>query len=580
VTAAPDTKADPEDSAHTVASFWVLRACELLVALMFSTALPWQRSFGWFALIAGLGTLRWIHVNSARFRALPRVRRRRAYRIHVWVLMSFVGSAAYFLYIPGNLPMQAVLLCYLLGNATLIAVRLTGDVVRTAIALCLAVLPTSLRAIIEGAQDNLLLMMMGWGGLLMTVSMVFMSRAQERKVQYQYEQRRRAESAADTVAALGLAKSRFFAAVSHDLRQPVHAIGLYLDPLVKLSQAAGDRDALRAVEGIRQSWRALDDLLSQVLDLTRMDSGVVQPDLQPVEVAPLVRGLVMQHSAAAERNAVRIVALVRPGLYALADDLMLNRVLSNLLDNAIKFSPPGASVVVALRRGQDHWRLQIRDAGIGIAPAVQGKIFDEFVQLDNDARDRRRGLGLGLAIAKRFSLLMNGGLEVRSTPGRGCCMTVTLPKSLMPSQSADADRSDAAPTSVPGHLYGMPAQEFPLPMPPLPARDVLLVEDDTLVADAMCHLLRAWGLQVRHVETAEEALRQAEFGQIAICDVRLPQGASGVDVALQLRKAGKKVALLSGETNALLRELAQKHQLLLLTKPVSSVKLRSTLESL
>jgi len=96
----------------------------------------------------------------------------------------------------------------------------------------------------------------------------------------------------------------------------------------------------------------------------------------------------------------------------------------------------------------------------------------------------------------------------------------------------------------------------------------------------MCHLLRAWGLQVRHVETADQALRQAEFGQIAICDVRLPQGASGVDVALQLRKAGKKVALLSGETNALLRELAQKHQLLLLTKPVSSVKLRSTLESL
>ena len=159
-------------------------------------------------------------------------------------------------------------------------------------------------------------------------------------------------------------------------------------------------------------------------------------------------------------------------------------------------------------------------------------------------------------------------------------MTVTLPKSLMPSQSADADRSDAAPTSVPGDLYGMPVQEFPLPMPPLPARDVLLVEDDTLVADAMCHLLRAWGLQVRHVETADEALRQAEFGQIAICDVRLPQGASGVDVALQLRKAGKKVALLSGETNALLRELDQKHQLLLLTKPVSSVKLRSTLESL
>ncbi len=580
MTSEPDRKADPEDSAHTVASFWVLRACELLVALMFSTALPWQRSFGWFGIIAGLGTMRWIHVNTPRFRALPRARRRRAYRMHVWLLMSFVGSAAYFLYLPGNLPMQAVLLCYLLGNATLIAVRLTGDVVRTAIALCLAVVPTSLRAIMEGAQGNVLLMMMGWGGLLMTVSMVFMSRAQERTVQYQYEQRRRAESAADAVAALGLAKSRFFAAVSHDLRQPVHAIGLYLDPLAKLSQSVGDRDAQRAVQGIRQSWRALDDLLSQVLDLTRMDSGAVQPDLQPVEVAPLVRSLIMQHSAAAERAGVRIVALVRPGRHVLADDLMLNRVLSNLLDNAIKFSPPGASVVVALRSAQDGWHLQVRDAGIGIAPALQGRIFDEFVQLDNDARDRRRGLGLGLAIAKRFSLLMNGGLDVRSTPGCGCCMTVTLPKALPPLPDALVPGMGGASTTAPGDLPSGAALELQLPMPQLPAHDVLLVEDDTLVAHAMCQLLRSWGLQVRHVETAEDALRHAGFGQIAICDVRQPHGASGVDVALHLRDGGKKVVLLSGETNASLRESAQKHHLLLLTKPVSSAQLLSALASL
>jgi signal transduction histidine kinase len=148
---------------------------------------------------------------------------------------------------------------------------------------------------------------------MMTVTMVFLSRAQESSVKHQYEQRRRAEAAADAVAALGLTKSRFFAAVSHDLRQPVHAIGLYLDPLARLSQATQDRAAQRAVEGIRQSWRALDDLLSQVLDLTRMDSGVVQADLQPTEIAPLVASLVLQHSAVAEAAGVRIVSLVRPG---------------------------------------------------------------------------------------------------------------------------------------------------------------------------------------------------------------------------------------------------------------------------
>lgn len=581
MSAALDPKADPEDRAHTVAGFWVLRASELLVALMFSTALPWQRSFTWFTIIAILGSIRWWHVNSRGFKALPKPRRRRIYRIYVWVLMSFVGSACYFLYVPDNLPIQAVLITYLLGNATLIAVRLTGDVVRTAIALCLAVVPTSLRFIAEGAAEgHPLLMLMGVGGVLMTASMVFMSREQERNVLHQVEQRRRAELAADTVAALGLAKSRFFAAVSHDLRQPVHAIGLYLDPLIRLGQASRDASVQHAVEGIRQSWRALDDLLSQVLDLTRMDSGAVQPDLRPTEIAPLVHSLVLQHSAAAERAGLRIVALVRPGRFASADELMLKRVLSNLMDNAIKFSPPGTSVVVALRGGGTRWRLQVRDAGMGIAHHVQARIFDEFVQLDNEARDRRRGLGLGLAIARRFALLMDGSLEVRSAPGLGCCMTLSLHKAPAPM----AMQGSSAPAAGSGHgvpqaVPDGPEEMVPLPVPHLPARGVLLVEDDLLVAAAMLHLLQSWGLQVRHVQTAAEAIEQAAFGEIAICDVRLPHGASGVDVALHLRAAGKKVLLLSGETNALLRDAARAHRLPLLTKPVSSKHLLGALQA-
>jgi two-component system, sensor histidine kinase len=110
-------------------------------------------------------------------------------------------------------------------------------------------------------------------------------------------------------------------------------------------RAARNDDAMHAVEGIRQSWRALDDLLSQVLDLTRMDSGVVKAELQAVEVLPLVRAMITQHSAVAERAGIRLIALVKPNCFVWADELMLKRVLSNLLDNAIKFSPmadPGA----------------------------------------------------------------------------------------------------------------------------------------------------------------------------------------------------------------------------------------------
>ena len=130
-----DDRPDPEDSAHTVASLWALRACELLCAFMFATALPWQQPFAWFSVIAAMGVLRWWHVNRPAFRARPKQHRRRVYRIYMWVLMSFVGSACWFLYVPGNVPILAVLMSYLLGNATLIAVRLTGDVARTTIAI-------------------------------------------------------------------------------------------------------------------------------------------------------------------------------------------------------------------------------------------------------------------------------------------------------------------------------------------------------------------------------------------------------------------------------------------------------------
>jgi signal transduction histidine kinase/CheY-like chemotaxis protein len=575
VSAPRNEQPDPEDSAHTVASLWALRACELLCFLMFATAMPWQQPAAWFSIIASMGVLRWWHVNRPTFRARSKAHRQRVYRIYMWVLMSFVGSSCYFLYLPDNVPILAVLMSYLLGNATLIAVRLTGDAVRTTIALCLAVLPTSIRLIVDGLGGNALLAMMGVGGLLMTTTMVFLSRAQEIGVMRQVEHRRRAEAAADTVAALGMAKSRFFAAVSHDLRQPVHAIGLYLTPLANLAAHAQDAAAQRAVEGITQSWRALDDLLAQVLDLTRMDSGAVQAELRPTEIAPLVDSLVRQHSAVAEAAGVRIVTLVRPDAFALADGLMLVRVISNLMDNAIKFSPVGTTVLVTLRPGGSRWRLQVRDAGMGIATDAQARVFEEFVQMHNEARDRRQGLGLGLAIARRLTLLMNGDIAVRSALGRGTCMTVLLPRALRP---PDATPTQTRALTMPGTR--MPLLGSALPNPVFNMKRVLLVEDDALVAEATRDQLASWGLQVLHVETADAAMAQAAFGQVAICDVRLPHAASGVALALNLRELGKKVLLISGETHAALREAASRHDLPLLIKPVSGAQLLSALQSL
>ncbi|RYF43184.1 MAG: hypothetical protein EOO25_04205, partial [Comamonadaceae bacterium] len=510
---------DPEDVPYAGSVFWALRACEVLGALMFATVLPWWKPLLWWLLVAGTGSARSLYLHSARFKAIAPERRRWHFRWTIWTMMACVGSAAYFLYLPGNNVMHAVLGVYLLGSAALVALRTAGDLLRTAVAVCLVLLPTAARFLVEGVQHSPLLALLGIGGGLMAATIIFMSRLQERALMQQFEMRQRAERAADAVASVGLAKSRFFAAVSHDLRQPVHAIGLYLDPLIKLARTSQDEAAQRAAEGIRQSWRALDDLLSQVLDLTRMDSGALQAQLQSVELAPLVRDLVMQHSAAAERAGIRVVALVETGRFAAADALMLKRVLSNLLDNAIKFSPAGRPVVIALRRAPLAWRLQVRDAGIGIAPEAQARIFEEFVQINNEARDRQRGLGLGLAISRRFLQLMGGSIAVRSAPGRGCCMTVTLPEApvLEPLPRYEPHRSQSF-VMLPEH-----AESAPMPLAPaLQPQEVLLVEDDLLVSAAMRQLLQSWGMQVRHVETAAEALAQPRFGQLAVCDLRLP----------------------------------------------------------
>jgi two-component system, sensor histidine kinase len=584
---AAEAHADYEDAAFTSSAsvFWSLRVGEALQAFIFLVSLPFWKPLTWFVLVAGSGVwLNW-YANRPAIKQLPTQERRWHYRWGIWLRMGFGGTAVYFLYVTGDVTMQLLLSTSLLCSAVLLTLRMAGDYVRVLVAVALLLLPTSIRNIYEGITGNILSLLIGLGGFVVTTIIVFMSRVQERVLIAQFEMRKRAELATDAVASLGLAKSRFFAAVSHDLRQPVHAIGLYLDPLIALANRSQNEAAMRATEGIRQSWRALDGLLSQVLDLTRMDSGALQADVQSIELAPLVRGLVMQQSAAAERAGIRIVALVPEARFAAADDLMLKRVLSNLIDNAIKFSPTGRPIVVALRSAGADWHIQVRDGGIGIAPDAQDKIFEEFVQLNNEARDRKRGLGLGLAISKRFAMLMGGDISVRSKLGCGCCMTLRLRKAPNEWQTFQPHQSQSflvhSPTGVPtpssfGTLQSVQHNETPY----LPEQDILLVEDDNLVSDAMCQLLQSWGQTVLQVATAEAAHAKSSFGSIAICDVRLPDGASGIEVALMLRAKGKKVILISGETDAQVRSAALTHGLDLMIKPVSSSRLLRTLQAL
>jgi two-component system, sensor histidine kinase len=541
----------------------VMRAGEAIIAGFFLVYLPTWLPLTWLGLVFASSFLHMWVCSGQRFRQRSASQRWWIDRGLFWLKMACAGSAVFFLYVPNNASMQGVLNVCVVTIGALGVLQRTSDPLRGALGAALVILPLAIRYLLG---DNSTTVLLGVGGFMVTLALAMLGYKQHAQLLEQIALRKHAEDATDAVAAVGLSKVRFFAAVSHDLRQPVHAIGLYLAPLLQSQKEGRDK---QAVEGIYQSWQALDDLLSQVLDLTRMDAGNLQVELATVDLAPLVRGLVVQHSAAAEKKGIRMVAMVPPERYVLADLLMLKRVLSNLIDNAIKFSPEDARIVVAARPVGRHWCVQVRDAGPGIAWAEQAKVFEEFVQLNNPERDRALGMGLGLAIAKRFVDMMNGRLNVRSAPGRGTCMSVLLPK-VWP-QEADYTSSGRFMLSQPQALMPLDPLTVPGSLRSVlrsTGKALLLVEDDVLVAQAIVQLMQDLDIPVLHATTAAAAMPLAHRACLAACDVRLPGNTSGLELAVGLTQMRIGALLMTGETSVEVRDAAVRNGLILLVKPV------------
>jgi two-component system, sensor histidine kinase len=562
-----DDQLSPLDAFKDVGTDWGLllarKVGELLMAGLFFPFLPLWMPLTWLILVwisGGLHTWGFSKTGGLKLSARHQIWLGRSL---YWFNMACHGSAAFFLYVPDNPGMIGVLNVCLVCVGALCILQHAGDNWLGAVGTALTIFPMATRFLLEGGWVNTL---QGIGGYMITILLAMYGRKQQAAFIEQAVMRKRAEEATHVVAALGLAKARFFASVSHDLRQPVHAIGLYLAPLL---ESATDERAKKAANGIYQSWHALDDLLSHVLDLTRMDAGTLQAELASVELAPLVTGLVVQHSAAAEKKSIRIVALVEPSRYILADMQMLKRVLSNLLDNAIKFTPEDGRIVIALRPADAYWCVQVRDNGRGIAQSAQSKVFEEFVQLDNLERDRAQGLGLGLAIAQRFTALMQGQLRLRSAPGAGTCMSVVLPKTKAPGITAI---SSAPLTPL---LLTTFAPHTALLVPPsvraairASGKSILVVEDDVLVAQAILQLLGDLNLPMLHATSAFVATKLASQACMAACDVRLPGVTSGLDLAVHLQAMQVPALLMTGESSANIKEGAHAHGLMLLIKPV------------
>lgn len=223
------------------------------------------------------------------------------------------------------------------------------------------------------------------------------------------------------------ARSRFFAAASHDLRQPAQALGLFV---TRLERDARRSSLLPRVRQLAQSVRTLQGLLDTLLDYSRLSGQVYRIDIRPVRASAVIAAIHTEYMAAAADRGIELRRHVADG-WLMTDAALLHRILINLVSNAIRHTREGG-VLLACRRGKTHARIEVWDTGPGIPPEQQDAVFEELVQLDNPERDASKGLGLGLAIVRRTAALLGHPVVLRSRPGHGSCFSITIPLAEAP----------------------------------------------------------------------------------------------------------------------------------------------------
>lgn len=374
------------------------------------------------------------------------------------------------------------------------------------------------------------------------------------------DETRKAQAARHAAVQANLAKSKFLASASHDLRQPIHALGLFLEVLAGTALDAHQRTVLGHARSV---YGTSSDMLNTLLDFSRIEAGVVEVQLVAFQLQPLLNKIEVE--MASQADAKGLVYRTRETHAAVrSDPALVELILRNLVSNAIRYTDHGG-VMVACRPHGAYMRLEVWDTGIGIAASHQEEIFEEFHQLGNPERDRNKGLGLGLAIVDGLTRRLGATISLASRVGRGSVFRIALP-------------------SVTEAVLG---EEFELNA--LPGKRLLLhilvIDDDEAVRVGMQHLLQRWGCQVVAVDSIEEALRavQQQRPDVIVSDYRLRQQRTGTEAIAILRKAlGAAVPalLITGDTAPERLREARASGIPLLHKPVASGPLYRKLREL
>lgn len=358
-----------------------------------------------------------------------------------------------------------------------------------------------------------------------------------------------------------LSRARFLAAASHDLRQPLHAMGLFIDGLLPTASSVQRPAVLRLQEATDFMGVLLDDLL----EISRLDAQVLTPAIGGVSLATLFDQLEAQHASSAVAARVRLLWRDR-GLAVRSDAALLLRIVGNLVSNAVRHTPAEGTVLVTARRRGGAVRIEVRDNGTGIAPIHQARIFEEFYQVSNTERDRRQGFGLGLAICSRIAALLGTRITLRSALQAGSTFAIELPL--------------ASPREVMTMAPEPPASAA------LAGLHCLIVDDDPAILDGSRILLEQWGCQVESASTRAGALARlgavgAHF-DVVLCDLQLAHDEDGMEVIAAVRRLQPDAlpVLVSGATGPEVLQRLRKGGVMLLTKPVAPAKLRALLSTL
>ncbi|BAQ18679.1 PAS domain-containing hybrid sensor histidine kinase/response regulator [Methyloceanibacter caenitepidi] len=357
------------------------------------------------------------------------------------------------------------------------------------------------------------------------------------------------------------AKSRFLAAASHDLRQPLQAVSMYV---AALSRQSMDESSKEILADIRTCLDAGNELLEDLLDISRLDAGVVVPEFADVPIPDLFELLEKSFQREAQDRKLHLRFVPR-SIFVRADHRILTRIVQNLVANALRYTEQGRVLVGCRVRGGNAV-IEVWDSGIGIAPEYQDKIFEEFYQLHNPARDRRRGAGLGLAIVRRKAALIGAPIALKSEPGKGSVFSISLP--IAHSHQAVAPVAEDVPLDLTG-------------------RTIAVIDDEPHQLNALETLLRACGGQVISANTIDDLVTRVAASdvapELAIADYRLEAGAKGSDAIAAVRfKVNRAIPgiLVTGDTDPGRIAEAEASGCRLVHKPVEGMSLVRTINQL